>query len=103
LLITVPSLSVTVMQGITTRIGKAMWGPRNACGNQGTLHDDVRLFLEDPARPAEVSHTTVDADHGRIETRTGEVSTDIGWLQKQHAWPNLAGWNDEFLGSLLRV
>jgi len=29
-------------------------------------------------------------DHGRIETRTGEVSTDIGWLQKQHAWPNLA-------------
>jgi hypothetical protein len=43
-------------------------------GNQGTRHDVVRLFLEDPGRPAEGSHTAVDADHGRIETRTGEVS-----------------------------
>ena len=67
-------------------------------GNQGTLHDDVRLFLEDPTRPAEVSHTTVDADHGRIETRTGEVSTDIGWLQQQHAWPNLAA-----IGKMVRT
>ena len=66
--------------------------------NQGTLHDDVRLFLEDPTRPAEVSHTTVDADHGRIETRTGEVSTDIGWLQQQHAWPNLAA-----IGKMVRT
>ena len=59
-------------------------------GNQGNLHDDVRLFLEDPARPAEASHTTVDADHGRIETRTGAVCTDIDWLQDLHAWPDLA-------------
>jgi predicted transposase YbfD/YdcC len=59
-------------------------------GNQGSLHDDVRLFLEDPARPAEASHTTVDADHGRIETRTGAVCTDIDWLQDLHAWPDLA-------------
>jgi predicted transposase YbfD/YdcC len=67
-------------------------------GNQGTLHDDVQLFLEDPARPAAVSHTTVDADHGRIETRTGEVSTDIGWLQKQHAWPSLTA-----IGKMVRT
>jgi len=66
--------------------------------NQGTLHDDVRLFLEDPERPAEASHTTVDADHGRIETRTGTVCTDIGWLQKQHGWPNLAA-----IGSMVRT
>jgi predicted transposase YbfD/YdcC len=59
-------------------------------GNQGSLDDDVWLFLEDPNRSAEASHTTVDADHGRIKTRTGEVSTDIAWLHKQHAWPNLA-------------
>ena len=51
-------------------------------GNQGTLHDDVRRFLDDPIRPVEVSHTTVDGEHGRIETRTSLVSSDIGWLQK---------------------
>jgi predicted transposase YbfD/YdcC len=45
-------------------------------GNQGTLHSDVRLFLDDPeTRPTDV-HTTVDGDHGRIETRTCTVSTD---------------------------
>ena len=31
----------------------------------------------------------VEADHGRIETRTATVSTEIGWLQKQHQWPGL--------------
>src|SRR5215212_11688260 len=28
--------------------------------------------------------------HGRIETRTALVSTDIGWLQESHHWPGLA-------------
>jgi len=28
-------------------------------------------------------------DHGRIETRTATVSTDIGWLQESHRWPGL--------------
>lgn len=59
-------------------------------GNQGTLHDDVRVFLDDPAHRAETTHTTVDGGHGRIETRTSLVSTDIAWLQEQHAWPGLA-------------
>lgn len=59
-------------------------------GNQGRLHDDVRTFLNDPTGPAEVTHTTVDGDHGRIETRASLVSTDIAWLQEQHAWPGLA-------------
>jgi predicted transposase YbfD/YdcC len=59
-------------------------------GNQGTLHADVSLFLEDPQRPPAAAHTTVDADHGRIETRTALLSTDIGWLQEQHQWPGLA-------------
>lgn len=59
-------------------------------GNQGNLHADVRLFLEDPNRTADAHYTTTDANHGRIETRTGEVSTDIAWLQQQHDWPGLA-------------
>ena len=58
-------------------------------GNQGSLHDDVRTFFDDPARPAEAFHTTVDGEHGRIETRTSLVSSGIGWLQDQHAWPSL--------------
>ena len=40
-------------------------------GNQGSLHDDVSLFLDDPAcAPAGATARTVDGDHGRIETRT---------------------------------
>lgn len=59
-------------------------------GNQGTLHDDVTLFLDDPARAAGATDTTVDADNGRIETRVATVSTDIAWLQDSHHWPGLA-------------
>ena len=33
--------------------------------------------------------TTVDGDHGRIETRTVTVFHDIGWLQDNHQWPGL--------------
>lgn len=59
-------------------------------GNQGTLHDDVRTFLDDPACPAAASVQTVDGEHGRIETRTATVCTDIDWLQADHHWPGLA-------------
>ena len=57
--------------------------------NQETLYDDVRLFLDDPDTGGLARHTTVDADHGRIETRTATVSTDIAWLQDSHQWPGL--------------
>src|SRR5271163_2783443 len=55
-------------------------------GNQGTLHDDVSRFLDDPACEAITTAPVVDADHGRIETRTATVSTDIAWLQEDHNW-----------------
>lgn len=67
-------------------------------GNQGTLHDDVRTFLDDPQTKLSVSDSTVDGDHGRIETRTAMVSTDISWLQKDHRWPGLAA-----VGKIVRV
>ena len=51
-------------------------------GNQGTLHADVSLYLDDPERETGETHTTVDADNGRIETRTAMVMTNIGWLQQ---------------------
>jgi predicted transposase YbfD/YdcC len=67
-------------------------------GNQGTLHDDVRRFLDDPACKAATTEPTVEADHGRIETRTAMVSTDIDWLQKDHQWPGLAA-----IGKVVRI
>ena len=57
-------------------------------GNQGTLLDDVRLFLDDPETQLD-SATEVDKGHGRIETRTASVSGDISWLQDSHHWPGL--------------
>jgi predicted transposase YbfD/YdcC len=58
-------------------------------GNQGTLYDDVVLLLDDPELKSSTSVPVVEADHGRIETRTARVSTEIDWLQKQHQWPGL--------------
>lgn len=58
-------------------------------GNQGTLYDDVKLFLDDPACEARVARPVVDAGHDRIETRTATVSTAIDWLRKEHPWPGL--------------
>lgn len=59
-------------------------------GNQGTLHQDVRLYLDDPAHaPALTSSREVEGDHGRIETRDAFVCTNIDWLQEQHQWPGL--------------
>ena len=67
-------------------------------GNQGTLHTDVAVFLDDPLTKATTEHTTVDADHGRIETRGISVSTDIDWLQERHRWPGL-----EAIGKVTRT
>ena len=61
--------------------------------NQGTLRDDVELFVtEQKARDFEnaiVSRDTiVEGDHGRIETRTTTVIHQVGWLD-EHRWPGL--------------
>jgi hypothetical protein len=37
-------------------------------GNQGTLHADVTLFLDDATCAGGATAQTVDADHGRIES-----------------------------------
>jgi len=58
-------------------------------GNQGTLHDDVRQFLDDPGADKITALPVVEADHGRIETRIASISTAIGWLQEGHQWPGL--------------
>jgi predicted transposase YbfD/YdcC len=57
-------------------------------GNQETLHDDVRHFLDDPQTPL-ARATDTDKGHGRIEIRTAALTTDIAWLQENHHWPGL--------------
>ena len=62
-------------------------------GNQGTLHDDVELFVtEQKAKDftdAIVSRDTiVDGDHGRVETRSTTVIHQVEWLDG-HRWPGL--------------
>ena len=59
-------------------------------GNQGSLHADIRDFLDDPATPSQSSGPLVEADHGRIETRIAIISDDVTWLEEDHRWPGLA-------------
>jgi predicted transposase YbfD/YdcC len=64
-------------------------------GNQGSLQKDVEVFAaEQKAKgfaDTEISRdTTIDGDHGRIETRTTTVIHDVGWLQERHAWAGLS-------------
>ena len=51
-------------------------------GNQGTLHDDVVLYLDDNASKVITAELVVEADHGRIETRTATVVNDIAGRTK---------------------
>jgi predicted transposase YbfD/YdcC len=65
-------------------------------GNQGSLRDDVELYcVEQKATgfaDAEISYAeTVDADHGRIETRATTVIHNVEWLRERHKWPGLNG------------
>lgn len=63
-------------------------------GNQGSLRDDVELFVTEQKAAGfkdttVSSERTVDADHGRIETRTTTVIHNVEWLRKRHNWPGL--------------
>ena len=63
-------------------------------GNQGSLREDVEVFVAEQKakdfKDTTVSRAeTIDADHGRIETRTTTVIHDVTWLQKRHNWPGL--------------
>jgi predicted transposase YbfD/YdcC len=59
-------------------------------GNQGTWYEDVRTLLDDPGLLVQDRAQTVEADHGRIETREAHLVTDLTGLQEQHHGPGLA-------------
>lgn len=63
-------------------------------GNQGSLREDVEVFVAEQKangfKDTTVSQDeTVDGDHGRIETRKTTVIHDVAWLQDRHNWPGL--------------
>ncbi len=53
-------------------------------GNQGLLHEDVKLWFEEQDRENTESLQTVDGDEDRIETRTYTQCDAIGRLKKRH-------------------
>ncbi len=53
-------------------------------GNQGLLHEDVKLWFEEQDQENTESLQTVDGDRGRIETRTYTQCDAIGRLKKRH-------------------
>ncbi|MCP3930890.1 MAG: ISAs1 family transposase, partial [Bacteroidetes bacterium] len=63
-------------------------------GNQGNLHDDVKLFFDGCIKDkfqgiSHSFHRTVDGDHGRIETRKFWTVSDIDWLPWKSQWEGL--------------
>ena len=63
-------------------------------GNQGTLHEDVKLqfgHVRDEVLDEITTdrHITIDADHGRVETRKYWITDDIDWLTKDSTWKGL--------------
>ena len=63
-------------------------------GNQGTLHQDVELFFQHAQKIRfrqlpHSFHSTVEKDHGRIETRRVWAVDDIEWLAEKSRWRGL--------------
>jgi len=48
--------------------------------NQPTFHAEVSKYFDDAPSSEVKTVRTVDKDHGRIETRTTTVSTNVSWL-----------------------
>jgi predicted transposase YbfD/YdcC len=63
-------------------------------GNQGTLNEDVRTYLEAEVKKTGSSGITdhyqdIDKGHGRIETRRCFISNQVDWLSQKNQWAGL--------------
>jgi len=63
-------------------------------GNQGNLHKDVALYFQDAKKNnfKDLSYdslTTVDGEHGRIETRRYTTVADVNWFEEKDKWTKL--------------
>lgn len=63
-------------------------------GNQGTLYEDVKLYLMDEEEKAQIRGTgnyrkTMEKAHGQIEIREYYQTEEIGWLSQKKNWKGL--------------
>ena len=58
-------------------------------GNQGDMLTDVKAFTNDQHTDYIDQHTSIDADHGRMEERSYCVYDVPEYLEKTHDWPHL--------------
>ena len=63
-------------------------------GNQGNLHKEVELLFQSAKQDnykdlCHDSYTTVDGEHGRIETRTCTTIADVDWFEEKGKWAKL--------------
>lgn len=62
-------------------------------GNQGTLHEDVKLYFETAIKEPEFYQLdktkTTGKDHGRIEKREYFLTEDVDWIYEKENWSNL--------------
>lgn len=63
-------------------------------GNQGTLNEDVRTYLEAEVKKTVSTGITdfyqdIDKGHGRIETRRCFISNQVDWLSQKDQWAGL--------------
>ncbi len=63
-------------------------------GNQGNLHNDIKLFFDDCLNRnfKDISNSyyeTFDKDHGRIEKRKYWITKEINWINDKNEWKGL--------------
>ena len=60
-------------------------------GNHGTLHEEVKLFMDDAIahHGSDAYHGDTDGGHGRVEIRKVWYSETIEWMQDRAQWPGL--------------
>ena len=63
-------------------------------GNQGLMHENVKLFLDDELSREfkDIVHdaaVSVEKDHGRFERREYYISSEIEWLEEKKDWAGL--------------
>jgi predicted transposase YbfD/YdcC len=63
-------------------------------GNNKLIHNDIKDFFESELADSRSAfsfstHTTIDADHGRVETRMYFASSDLSWLPDTDKWVGL--------------
>ena len=67
----------------------------NLKGNQSSLHEDVKLFIESHVYGKSLQKTIfdkaeiIDGDHGRVEARRYWITDEIAWLTQKKNWPGL--------------